>query len=232
MHVRCNHDDDHFDKYILTNTFWQIHFDIYILNNTFWQIHFDKHILTNTFWQIPFDKYILTNTFFFNTVGDYHPVLFINKETHMKKETNRHRLDYWAPVLPSSPPSSHVMVVIQRKNWGYILHTADINRNWWCIRARCLAHKKYNKIITSSDPQCRSSAPSFPPFSIHPLVLSKVPPTTWVEFPLPPQPLNSALSFSSSLLSLLPAFHPSTTRFETTVTEPNHRRGRGSNQKL
>ena len=61
--------------------------------------------------------------------GDCHPVLFINRETHMKKVTNRHRLDYWAPVLPSSPPSSHVMVVIQRKNWGYILHTSDINRN-------------------------------------------------------------------------------------------------------
>ena len=63
--------------------------------------------------------------FFFDTVGDYHPVLFINKETHMKKETNRHRLDYWAPVLPSSPPSSHVLVVIQRKN-GATYYTLQI----------------------------------------------------------------------------------------------------------
>ena len=158
-------------------------------------------------------------------------MLFINRETHMKKETKWHRLDYWAPVLPSSPPSSHVMVVIQRKNWGYILHTADINRNWWCIRARCLAHKKYNKIITSSDPQCRSSAPSFPPFSIHALVLSKVPPTTWVEFPLPPAVIAFGVEFSFFAFLSAPRVHPSTTRFGTTVTEPDQR-GRGLNQKL
>ena len=50
-------------------------------------------------------------------------------KTHVKKATNKHRYDYWPPVLSSSPPPPHLLIFIQRgKNQGYILHTEDINK--------------------------------------------------------------------------------------------------------
>ena len=153
----------------------------------------------------------------------------------MKKETNRHRLDYWAPVLPSSPPSSHVLVVIQRKNGATYYtqqtltkidnasehgawHIKNITNNYE-LRSSVQVQRPLLPSSLHSSPRSRKSSPH-PPSG---------------EPPSPPATsclaLNSALSFSSSLLSLLPTFHPSTTRFETTVTGPN-RRGRGSHQKL
>ena len=56
-------------------------------------------------------------------------LFFIEIATHVKKATNKHRYDYWPPVLSSSPPPPHLLIFIQRgKNQGYILHTEDINK--------------------------------------------------------------------------------------------------------